>query len=442
MLQTHSPSITPRQYKSSRPFLSFLRPARPTLQSYTTPPSVPPPYGPPPPIPDRPDTALSILADADTIVSLSSSIKVSVGVWMVADFAKETPTKQYPSVRFISPTKPCHTRNISSPTPRRTPPTVRTRSGTVESTKSSANTFGNTTTTPPRVIARDYGSSPPSKATEVTESSRTRVQEHHNDHGSEQDQRLECERVVREEEKLVPKGRKRPSPLRLQTTNLTQRPTLSPITPTPIPHAGKTIGDTDRGERRRSSSTGDLQAHIISSDHPVTDPSSDPRQGSGLVPVSGTSRHRASRSESAMQLNPPHPHYLTDHATHSKAGRSDASTPSSTISALSGMSTLTMESDETITPLRPKESCTKTNTNTNTNASTGTTTSSSSSSSSSTRYENVPLPWSTHPLYSILPSLPSQYLPIHLDHLLITTPHLLDPATFASLSSEEARLQL
>ena len=191
----------------------------------------------------------------------------------------------------------------------------------------------------------------------------------------------------------------------------------------------------DRGERRRSSSTGDLQSQIITpndSDCPV--PAS---VGMRSGPGQHRHRHRTSRSESAMQLqldlNPPQPAYLTDTAR-SKMGRGEVHTPQSTLSTssglsglsglsnMSGLSGLTMGSDETITPHPLRDG---------------------TSMSTGTRYENVPLPWSTHPLSTLLPTLPSQYLPIHLDRLLITTPCvLLGPTTFASLSSEEARLQL
>lgn len=61
---------------------------------------------------------------------------------------------------------------------------------------------------------------------------------------------------------------------------------------------------------------------------------------------------------------------------------------------------------------------------------------------SGSRFENVPLPWSTHPLSSLLSSLPRDYLSIGRDELSSRTPHILSPDTLASLTSEEDRLQL
>jgi hypothetical protein len=58
------------------------------------------------------------------------------------------------------------------------------------------------------------------------------------------------------------------------------------------------------------------------------------------------------------------------------------------------------------------------------------------------RFDNVPLPWSTQPLSSSLPTLPVDYLPNCQEALLLREPHILSPQTLLSLSSEEDRLQL
>jgi hypothetical protein len=58
------------------------------------------------------------------------------------------------------------------------------------------------------------------------------------------------------------------------------------------------------------------------------------------------------------------------------------------------------------------------------------------------RFDNVPLPWSTQPLSSLLPTLPVDYLSNGQEKLLLRTPHILAPHTLLTLSSEEERLQL
>jgi len=58
------------------------------------------------------------------------------------------------------------------------------------------------------------------------------------------------------------------------------------------------------------------------------------------------------------------------------------------------------------------------------------------------RYENVPLPWSTQSLSTLLPTLPWDYLSTGLGEISTQTPHLLAPHTLHSLSSEEDRLRL
>ena len=58
------------------------------------------------------------------------------------------------------------------------------------------------------------------------------------------------------------------------------------------------------------------------------------------------------------------------------------------------------------------------------------------------RFDNVPLPWSTQPLSSLLPTLPVDYLTNGQEELLLRIPHILAPHTLLSLSSEEDRLQL
>lgn len=179
---------------------------------------------------------------------------------------------------------------------------------------------------------------------------------------------------------------------------------VSPGTPTPTPpRAGLSVLPTDssdhpssaiirrkahRRERRRSRSTGDLAA-VVTTAHVAA----------------AAAQHRVSRSESAVQLDclpmpPP------------VQGRSEVYTPASTLSTLS---VRTPGSEHTISPEK---------------------------TSASGRFENVPLPWSTHPLSIVESALPASYLPSALDRLLSTAALVLSPDTFASLSSEETRLQL
>ena len=112
--------------------------------------------------------------------------------------------------------------------------------------------------------------------------------------------------------------------------------------------------------------------------------------------------HRASRSES---------HKLA--AFPVKVGGSDTEsrevyTPASVLSVTS------IASDATISPDKPIGS----------------------------RFDNVPLPWSTQPLSSLLPTLPVDYLTNGQEELLLRIPHILAPHTLLSLSLEEDRLQL
>jgi hypothetical protein len=193
-----------------------------------------------------------------------------------------------------------------------------------------------------------------------------------------------------------PKHRRRPSILTLRTTNLSDlRPgetTPTPqnqssttnahyLTPLENPHPASATTKRTRNarERRRSRSTGDLESLLL-------------RQGN----------HRASRSES---------HKLA--AFPVEVGGSDTEsrevyTPASVLSVTS------VVSDATISPDKPAGS----------------------------RFDNVPLPWSTQPLSSLLPTLPADYLPNGQEKLQLRTPHILAPHTLLSLSTEEDRLQL
>jgi hypothetical protein len=193
-----------------------------------------------------------------------------------------------------------------------------------------------------------------------------------------------------------PKHRRRPSKLTLRTTNLlelqpgettptpqnqmssTTAPYLTPLE-APHPASAPTPRTRNARERRRSRSTGDLESLLL-------------RQGN----------HRASRSES---------HKLT--AFPVEVGGSDTEsrevyTPASVLSVTS------IVSDAAISPDKPTGS----------------------------RFDNVPLPWSTQSLSSLLPTLPVDYLLTGQDTLMLRTPHILAPHTLASLSSEEDRLQL
>lgn len=192
-----------------------------------------------------------------------------------------------------------------------------------------------------------------------------------------------------------PKHRRRPLKLTLRTTNLSElqagETTPTPrnqsstmnayLTPIENPHPPSTTTKRTRNarERRRSRSTGDLESLLL-------------RQGN----------HRASRSES---------HKLA--AFPVEVGGSDTEsrevyTPASMLSVTS------IVSDATISPDKP----------------------------SGSRFDNVPLPWSTQPLSSLLPRLPADYLSNGHEALTLRTPHILAPDTLLSLSSEEERLQL
>jgi hypothetical protein len=114
-----------------------------------------------------------------------------------------------------------------------------------------------------------------------------------------------------------------------------------------------------------------------------------------------TGNHRASRSES---------HKLA--AFPVEVGGSDTEsrevyTPASVLSVRS------VVSDATISPDKPTGS----------------------------RFDNVPLPWCTQPLSSLLPTLPANYLSNGQETLLLRTPHILAPQILLALSSEEDRLQ-
>lgn len=193
--------------------------------------------------------------------------------------------------------------------------------------------------------------------------------------------------------------RRRPSKLTLRTTNLSRiqpgETTPTPqnlkssstsgpyLTPLENPHPASAPNQRTRNarERRRSRSTGDLESLVM-------------RQGN----------HRSSRSES---------HKLA--AFPVEVGGSDTEsrevfTPASILSVTS------MISDATISPDKP--------------------------TGSGSRFENVPLPWSTHPLSTLLPTLPHEYLSRGHEALLLQTPHILAPHTLLALSSEEDRLQL
>jgi hypothetical protein len=64
------------------------------------------------------------------------------------------------------------------------------------------------------------------------------------------------------------------------------------------------------------------------------------------------------------------------------------------------------------------------------------------SQGSSSRFENVPLPWSTQPLHILESDLLTSYLSTGVDSLIREIPHILAPDTLVTLSSEQARLQL
>lgn len=160
------------------------------------------------------------------------------------------------------------------------------------------------------------------------------------------------------------KHRRRPSRLTLRTTNLlelqpgettptsqnqissTTAPYLTPLE-NPHPASATTQRTKNARERRRSRSTGGLESLLL-------------RQGN----------HRASRSESRKLAAFP-----------VEVGGSDTEarevyTPASVLSVTS------IVSDATISPNKPTGS----------------------------RFDNVPLPWSTQPLSTLLPTLPVDYL--------------------------------
>jgi hypothetical protein len=161
-------------------------------------------------------------------------------------------------------------------------------------------------------------------------------------------------------------------------TSSMNTPYLTPLE-NPHPASAPTPRTRNARERRRSRSTGDLESLLLRTGH-----------------------HRASRSES---------HKLA--AFPVEVGGSDTEsrevyTPASVLSVTS------VVSDATISPDKPTGS----------------------------RFDNVPLPWSTQPLSSLLPTLPADYLPNSQEKLNLRTPHFLAPNTLLSLSSEEDRLQL
>ena len=200
------------------------------------------------------------------------------------------------------------------------------------------------------------------------------------------------------------KHRRRPSKLTLRTTNLESQsgettPTpqnlkgssayiittpqhLTPLESHPASAVASTLRSKKARERRRSRSTGDLESLVL-------------RQG----------QHRHSRSEThRLEAFP----VEVDPSSDTESRRNDVYAPASMLS------TLSMMSDATASPDKP----------------------------SGSRFENVPLPWSTHPLSSLLSSLPRDYLSIGRDELSSRAPHILSPDTLASLTSEEDRLQL
>lgn len=266
-----------------------------------------------------------------------------------------------------------HSRNASTPVAQCTPPALRARSGTVES---SSHTFGTPTAQAQKVIARGYGLSPPPP-----------FQPAQNWGGAGR-----------------PGGegkhRKRPSPLRLQTTNLVPAlEAVSPSEPTPTPTPQSHLPAPTKLERRRSRSTGDLGGHVAASEH---------QQGTSLTPTpTPTPTHRVSRSESSTQVLLGHSHVG---AVEGKERDRQVYTPASSMLS-------TPASEKTVTAAFPAPA-------------------------SGTRFENVPLPWSTHPLTSLLPSLPRRYLPRALSQLVNTAPVILSPDKLASLSSEQTRLGL
>jgi hypothetical protein len=143
-------------------------------------------------------------------------------------------------------------------------------------------------------------------------------------------------------------------------------------------------------EKRRSRSTGDLESLVIR-----------------------PSQHRVSRSESSrLEMFPTEVDPSSD--IESRRG-TEVYTPASILSTSTSLSTL---SDVTISPDK------------------------SMSAGSGTRFENVPLPWSTSPLETLEPALPANHLPLALEEISSRCPYILSPSTLASLSSEEARLQL
>lgn len=187
--------------------------------------------------------------------------------------------------------------------------------------------------------------------------------------------------------------RRRPSKLTLRTTNLSEAQS-GETTPTPKtmksssthgpyltplenchPVSAITRRTRNARERRRSRSTGDLESLLM-------------RQGN----------HRASRSESHKLAAFP-----VEVDPSSDTESREVYTPASMLSVTSVMS------DITVSPDKPTGS----------------------------RFDNVPLPWSTHPLSSLLPTLPADYLTKAYDELLLRIPHLLAPNTLLSLSSKK-----
>jgi len=158
------------------------------------------------------------------------------------------------------------------------------------------------------------------------------------------------------------------------------------LTPHENPHPASAVNDVstkrtrNARERRRSRSTGDLESLMM-------------RQGN----------HRTSRSES---------HKLA--AFPVEVGGSDTERSNEVYTPASMLSVTSIISDATISPDKTTGS----------------------------RYENVPLPWSTQSLSTLLPTLPWDYLSTGLGEISTQTPHLLAPHTLHSLSSEEDRLRL
>lgn len=347
----------------------------------------------------RPGTSCSILTDGR--VNLIPSTLYSYDQTDI----QGTPSKRYPAVSFTTPTGPAdfqrtHFRSASN-TPRKCTPPATTTRNRLPTVQSSTNTFG---TPSPRVVARGYALSSASTVTATDLTPRGVPQMS----------------LTQPSTSPKPKGRHRrkPSALKLRTTNLEPPAEISPGTPTPTPdRCGKSaLGcDTTGGghitplrdgtpysvsattrrtehirEKRRSRSTGDISSLVQ-------------RQG----------QHRVSQSESNA---------LLDIEMQNRARDAEICTPTSMLSALS-----TPMSDMTISVnISPDKSSI----------------SSSSTPSPSSRFENVPLPWSTCLLSTLESELTDTYLTENMYSLLGEVPYILAPHTLASLSSEQTRLRL